>query len=514
MDVLEDYQRQLQQFEDDLAYGRIRENAERMRADKKSREEHLDSLADLETQSAERIEGIRSEALDAVADAWENFNEETLEANEQLTEELTENIDDLNKATDELNKRFFEDSKEDLEDHHKSVAKAEKDYAKERLRRLQDMQDDLFSAELANDALAFIQAEDTARKDLERSAEDHSEEMSESETDFQEMRAEKREQFQTDLQDLRDQANERRLELETQHTEEAAERQKGHQETLVDIRAQAAERRTVEQEELIKSILEMKAAYRERRAAEKEEREWQEMWRERDLERQRQQMEQAAMDRITEAQNREAQILQVITSGGQLSIAQVEQNEAAMRAAQLQSYRWALNQIQTMQSSMGSGTGGGGGWGAGIYGSGSGSGGYSWGNMFSSLRWGTSARTRRGAGGGGRQTLAAAEGALIDRPTLLIAGEGRYPEMVIPFDKSRGIPKETASQFMRGMYNLPMRGGGAVGGGGGGTFHWHGDISVGEGVQGWTKAEIQYQFHLMGSTVVRAISDARAGTAR
>lgn len=47
----------------------------------------------------------------------------------------------------------------------------------------------------------------------------------------------------------------------------------------------------------------------------------------------------------------------------------------------------------------------------------------------------------------------AAKGALIDEPTLLIAGEGDSPELVMPFDESKGIPKD----FMTNMSNQIQR---------------------------------------------------------
>ena len=43
--------------------------------------------------------------------------------------------------------------------------------------------------------------------------------------------------------------------------------------------------------------------------------------------------------------------------------------------------------------------------------------------------------------------LAAAKGAFIDRPTALIAGEGESPELVMPFDESKGIPDNVAREF-------------------------------------------------------------------
>lgn len=56
--------------------------------------------------------------------------------------------------------------------------------------------------------------------------------------------------------------------------------------------------------------------------------------------------------------------------------------------------------------------------------------------------WGSSGR-----GGGNMSGLLAAKGALIDEPTLLVAGEGANPELVMPFDESKGIPDDAMRAF-------------------------------------------------------------------
>lgn len=65
-----------------------------------------------------------------------------------------------------------------------------------------------------------------------------------------------------------------------------------------------------------------------------------------------------------------------------------------------------------------------------------------------------------GSGSGRGKGLLAAKGALINEPTLLIAGEGDSPELVMPFDESKGIPDEVARQFASAMSG----GSGIVGG--------------------------------------------------
>ena len=61
---------------------------------------------------------------------------------------------------------------------------------------------------------------------------------------------------------------------------------------------------------------------------------------------------------------------------------------------------------------------------------------------------GSSSPGWRGSPGGG---LLAAKGALIDQPTLMIAGEGENPELVIPFDESKGIPDDAMRSFAQAI---------------------------------------------------------------
>lgn len=56
--------------------------------------------------------------------------------------------------------------------------------------------------------------------------------------------------------------------------------------------------------------------------------------------------------------------------------------------------------------------------------------------------------TQWGKGGSQpKKGIFAAKGALIDRPTLMVAGEGERPEIVVPFDESKGIPDDVMRSF-------------------------------------------------------------------
>lgn len=65
----------------------------------------------------------------------------------------------------------------------------------------------------------------------------------------------------------------------------------------------------------------------------------------------------------------------------------------------------------------------------------------------SMLRPTTSSGAAGASRAGGFAGLFAAKGALIDRPTLMVAGEGQSPELVVPFDESKGLPKDIMQSF-------------------------------------------------------------------
>lgn len=106
----------------------------------------------------------------------------------------------------------------------------------------------------------------------------------------------------------------------------------------------------------------------------------------------------------------------VQTYGNRIVMSYNQINQAIVQSA-AQAYQTLMNYVAQANAAAQSG----GGWGGSSPGSGSGS--------------------RRGG-------LFAAKGAFIDEPTMLIAGEGDSPELVMPFDESKGIPDDVARAFM------------------------------------------------------------------
>lgn len=72
------------------------------------------------------------------------------------------------------------------------------------------------------------------------------------------------------------------------------------------------------------------------------------------------------------------------------------------------------------------------------------------------------------SGGSGSNVIGfgvmAAKGAFINKPTALVAGEGKSPEMVFPFDESKGLPDNILRQFQQNVLNGSVMSPKAVGG--------------------------------------------------
>jgi len=67
-------------------------------------------------------------------------------------------------------------------------------------------------------------------------------------------------------------------------------------------------------------------------------------------------------------------------------------------------------------------------------------------------------------GGGRAKPVFAAKGAFIDKPTAVIAGEGKKPEVIFPFDKSKGIPDNILQKMGKGLHPITSRSGGILDG--------------------------------------------------
>lgn len=114
-----------------------------------------------------------------------------------------------------------------------------------------------------------------------------------------------------------------------------------------------------------------------------------------------------------------------------------------------------------------------------------------------------------GGSGSGRKGLLAAKGALIDRPTLLIAGEGKTPELVVPFDESKGIPDNILRKPNSGLTRIDNQNDmtlnailGALGKIQYGMQMSVGDIHVGSNL---SRDEVKQQFQVLQQAIVDVV---------
>lgn len=443
--VLDDLDDSIDDFLGESSFQRGRELAERRRMDKRAEDEHQDRLNEIAAEGKARRVEIEEQRLKDIDNAWDTFEENRLSALDNLNKALADVDDDEQERIGDINARYMDDRLEALKDHLKLMAKAESEYAKNRKRRLEDLQSELLDAEMQNNVAAFIAAENQAAQDLKRMREDHHERKSQDEAAFEEQQAERRTQRAQELDDIRETAKERRGELRDQYAEEKALLEKQRDERLAEIEAAAIEQTQLQRDQEKQRRDDLIADFKHRRDLEREDRKIRDQQWEEDQQRQIEKMRDGAEDRLNVIQDEQDDLQKVIDSGGRDRLETVKSWEEQMRAEQVGSYQNALNQLRSMTSS---------------YSSGSFSGSLS--NDMRAAGYGSSLGSR---GAGFSNRLFAAKGALIDEPTLMIAGEGNRPELVLPFDESKGIPPDLLAGLTKGM--------------GRGDLHFHGNIDLG-----------------------------------
>lgn len=443
-DAAERYAEEVQRFEEDAAFNRARELEDRAIQDARDAEDHARELARAEEDYNKRIEDMREDHLKSLADMEEELGKSLADLDESLAKSIAD-----------ANKDYMRNQRDELEAHIKEMARAEKAYQKERLRRLEDLNDELASAEMENDVVRFIQAQQQGAKDLKRMREDHEESQGESGQQFEERMAQAAEEHQRNLAQMREQAAEQRAEMLEQYEEQKQAAIEALQEQLA-----------AEKESHAESLAETKANFERQRKLEEENRAFQDARAKEDHERQLQQMRDGYQREVDALRDREQEALSVIKFGGYDQVRAVQSVQNSMTQAWRNIAQSAVNAVSGFSS------------------------GFSGGASRSFTSGGSSGRSFFTPTGRG---VFAAKGALIDRPTLMVAGEGNKPELVVPFDESQGIPRDVLGKL----------------GGGGETYNFNlGSITIGDGV---SEAVVRQALNDMGRTLVQAIADARAG---
>jgi len=186
--------------------------------------------ANLTTASEKRIEGL-TKAFDKFADG----------AEKRIVDIGTKMQSDLSKASRE----FMSEGVAATATYLDQERKLQEDYNRDRIRLIQDMNDDLLSAEEANDVIRFIQAQRAGEKNLARLDEDAGVEAKRRSEEFRAEQKERRKEYQQRLFDIK---------------AAAAERISAEREKISERRALLAQQIADERAALTQQILDTRAA--------------------------------------------------------------------------------------------------------------------------------------------------------------------------------------------------------------------------------------------------------------
>jgi len=392
-----DFAEELADTADDFKWEDARTGRERQRADEAAAESHTNALSDIHDDYYDRTEEMAEE-----------HGKNMLQLETQFREEMAAIGPELASQGAELSAQYMASRTEELSIHLESMTKAETEWQKQRKRMLEDHLDALNDAEANNNVVAFLEAQRAHEKEMGRAEEDNAEQVSEAEREFGKSREERRVAFEKELAELRTQSDTRRQELITQYQKDREQAKKAYKEQQEQEFEQAQER-----------LDEEKERYEEEQKLEAERRKVEDEEKALDRERQLEKMEEGHQKEMDLLEDRERSALDIIQSGGQ---AQLEITQDTQQALVDIMGAGAQSMVQILQ------------------------------DMFSKA-----SSSGKGGGGRGRRRVAAARGALIDEPTLLVAGEAG-PELVIPFEPSQGIPSGLgggpAYEFNFGDVNL------------------------------------------------------------
>lgn len=200
--------------------------------------DHQDKLAEIEAAGADRLVQIKEAGAERLAAAEERINDTRAKLAEVDTK--------LRGSIADVNKKFMQSELEAVRKFRLEEARETARANRERLRRLQDLEDDLYDAQQANDVNAFIAAERAGEKDLQRMAEDADEQTLLRQEQFAEERRLAEQQRAERIADLQVQAEERRAALQQQLADEQAARDK--------VIAETQKQLAVEQDRIAKAI--------------------------------------------------------------------------------------------------------------------------------------------------------------------------------------------------------------------------------------------------------------------
>ncbi len=197
--------------------------------DKQALKEHLDELAGSETEYNEKVRSMRLDHLRELQKAESDYNSEVESAKVELNENLNDIDTEFREGIVEEEESWREEQDKSNEDYQKRLAKMEEDYNKAKIKRQKDLQEQLFEAELSNDALQFFKLQRQGEKENKEAEEEYNESLMQERKDFTEQQAEKEEQRAKDKADRQQEYEESKAQAIANFQEQQAERQKQYQ---------------------------------------------------------------------------------------------------------------------------------------------------------------------------------------------------------------------------------------------------------------------------------------------
>jgi hypothetical protein len=465
--VYADYTEQFDDALENETFQRGRELEDRLRADSQAHERLMSDLAQIQLEGAERILDIKSEGLERLAELETDYFKAIDDAYEELQKNLAETNLELEESLSDERSDFMESEIETLEDHLRDLERADEQSKRDRLRRLEDLNDELFEAELSNSVDQFILAQRNAEKDLRRAAEDKTTEEQQASEDFIREQQERREEHRQRISDIRQQAADSRAELILNYEQEREERAEAYAESQIELQAALEERILTEKEAIAESQAALQENYEKQREAEDEERRFRDERRREDFRREMEQLQEQTNDQLMELENREAALSEIVQNQGFIREGIVRDNESQITDIMVSEYRARLGALERASSSATDPLSRRGGRGSGE-------------TVRREIDEGLRARP-------GRPGILAADGFIAGPhdPRMVIMGEGSRPELVLPLEQSQGVG---GINGLGNSYSVSI-----------------GDVSVGEGV---SADFVKIQLEILGKTVVGAISEA------
>lgn len=452
-DATADFAKSLAEFRDNAAYEASQRGRERQRDDVRASRDHQAELARIANDGRKQIASVNRDYWKTLADIAKDETKANAAAQKQFGKANIQIELDYNKSYVEANERRTKD-----------LLKQEKQYAKDMKRQAEELNDSLFDAELDNNAIAFIQAKRDAEKQKRQDAEDRAE-----------AAQEEREAFNDELAELKKQKDERIVELRQQFEEEKADRAEQLRERLADEKASYMERLAEQRASNAEALAEARASYQTQRRDLVEQRAWEDQQTAEQNRRQLEQMQRANDEQLAELQDREADLLHVIQTGGDWQIQEVNYQQLEL----VETYRRGANQaVAAVRQAMAS---------FGSFGSAGGA------TSRTAFNTGVRGRSTLNMAFAGRPAVFADDGGIFEKPTLTLVAE-RRKEAVIPLSPSGGFANDVIK---------------ALGGMSGGPKFDFSNMTIGDGVDA---ATLQHNLRLLAQTVVTALNDARTGT--